>query len=93
MSDKPYGDYKGFHHWYLGAIIAFTGWFLGWFVHNTYGVILGCLGVLIMLDDWSQHFLKLGDKTPCRIIHNWLKKYRWYQNLTTWADKLFGKKI
>jgi len=104
---KPLGDYGGFHHQYLGWISILLGlvidavtWFVTWKVQNvTIGIVGTCIliplylfGIIAVLDDRLQHFFRLGDKTPFRIVHNWLKNFKWYQKLTIKLDKIFGKK-
>jgi hypothetical protein len=90
---KAYGDFRGFHHAYLGMLIFLCCFILG-FVKNFWWGAIGCpIGLLIALDDVAQQFWFVKDKTPLRLLNNWLwRNFSIYQKLCNFFDKLFGKK-
>ena len=91
MGKKPFKDFAGFHHLYGGVIILLSSFALAWLIDVWIGRIGGALGVFLILDDLFQHFGYI-EKTPCRVLNDWLWQFKWYQKACTWADNLFGKK-
>lgn len=88
---KPKGEFKGFHHFYLGLILAILGWLIAWFSSYSIGATLCILGVLIMLDDALQHFLHLD--TPCAKLNRKLHRdYYQYRFIVKVLDWIFGKR-
>lgn len=53
------GRLKELHHGYYGAILSAAS--LG-VSSPTWGWILVCLGYILIVDDWTQHFIQACDK-------------------------------
>ena len=86
------GDHnlKGWHHFYLGILIMFTGFFLIFFWNGIGGMIIMTMGILVALDDAIGHAFLI--RTPLNRIYSYLYgRYEWIRKFNLFMDSLLGK--
>jgi hypothetical protein len=77
-------NWRETHHGYYGVALVLLGWGLGaWW--------LWAPGLVLVADDFAQHFLGIGESP----IHRLYVRYLWpipiVQRLNRWLDKVCGR--